>query len=158
MSVLRREVATIWMNLRTIAEIVAETVRNLPFETGGMLVGYWSHDTNNAVVVDTIAPGPGALRSLSGFVPDGEWQQERLEEVYRRSGRIHTYLGDWHSHPHGGVAPSSRDRRTARVVAAEHRARAPHPITLIAAASPSLVVSAFVARGRRLVRAVVQLY
>lgn len=154
----RRELTTIWIDLRTIQEIIAETARTLPLETGGMLIGYWSDDTRDAVIVDTIAPGPAAIHARAAFVSDGEWQQQRLEEIYRHSGRIHTYLGDWHSHPHGEAAPSPRDRHTARVVAAEQHARAPHPITLIVAASPSLAVSAFVRRRRRLVDASVQPY
>lgn len=102
-----------------------------PDETGGMLIGYWS-ETGDAVITETIEGGPGAERGRSRFVPDGQWQQERLDEIYVRSGRRHTYLGDWHSHPTGLLRPSRRDRDTAKAVSKTSEARAPEPLTLIA--------------------------
>lgn len=112
----------------------AEASDYAPDETGGMLVGYWS-DTGDAVITATIQGGPSALRRPSRFVPDGLWQQERLDEIYLQSGRVHTYLGDWHSHPLGSLRPSGRDRDTAKKVAKSTEARAPQPLTLIAAKS-----------------------
>jgi integrative and conjugative element protein (TIGR02256 family) len=94
-----------------------------------MLVGYVVDQ--DIIVRAQIEGGPKAIRERSRFVPDGEWQQERLEEIYASSGRITTYLGDWHSHPLGRPRPSGRDKRTARDVAGSRAARTPHPVTLI---------------------------
>jgi len=102
-----------------------------PDETGGMLIGYWS-ERGDAVITETIEGGPAAERGRSRFVPDGRWQQERLDEIYIHSGRRFTYLGDWHSHPTGLLRPSHRDRETAKAVAKTREARAPEPLTLIA--------------------------
>ncbi len=99
-------------------------------ESGGMLIGYWS-ENGDAVITNVVAGGPSATRRPNSFVPDGRWQQERLEEIYDRSGRLHTYLGDWHSHPAGALRPSRRDRATARKIARASEARAPQPLTLI---------------------------
>jgi integrative and conjugative element protein (TIGR02256 family) len=109
-----------------------EAALHAPDETGGMLIGYWS-DSGDAVITDTIEGGPGAVRRPSRFLPDGNWQQERLDEIYIRSGRVLTFLGDWHSHPLGGVRPSLRDRDTAKKVAKSKEARASQPLTLICA-------------------------
>jgi integrative and conjugative element protein (TIGR02256 family) len=111
----------------------AEGRRWAPDETGGMLVGYRTDNGADAdlVITDVIPAGPRAVRERVRFAPDGEWQQRRLEELYEESGRVTTFLGDWHTHPRGGVRPSRVDRRTFRTVAKEKGARAPFPLMLI---------------------------
>jgi integrative and conjugative element protein (TIGR02256 family) len=101
-----------------------------PDESGGMLIGYWSPN-GDAVITATVEGGPNAVRKRSRFEPDGKWQQQRLDEIYVRSGRMQTYLGDWHSHPDGIIRPSGRDQSTAKAVAKARDARTPHPLTLI---------------------------
>jgi integrative and conjugative element protein (TIGR02256 family) len=99
-----------------------------PNETGGMMLGYVSPGGSALAVTDIIGPGPNALHRRSRFEPDGAWQQARLVERYAASGRITTYLGDWHSHPGGGPRPSREDVRTARRVARETDSRSRHPL------------------------------
>jgi integrative and conjugative element protein (TIGR02256 family) len=114
-----------------------------------MLVGYWS-ESGEVVIAKTIEGGPRAVRRLSRFEPDGDWQQQRLDEIYIHSGRLHTYLGDWHSHPHGEPRPSFRDRETAKKIAAAKEARAPRPLTLICSEdNGEWVWAAFCYRRRR---------
>lgn len=109
--------------------MLAEAARMAPLETGGMLLGYRVGDE---VVVQAITgPGPDAKHHRARFEPDAAWQQQELERVYAESGRITTYLGDWHTHPAGVPVPSRRDRKTARKVAREKSARAPRPLTAI---------------------------
>ncbi len=59
------------------------------------------------------------------------WQRDRIATIYRESGNVVTYLGDWHSHPQGSRTPSRLDRRTARRIARFTAARVPHPLILI---------------------------
>lgn len=122
--------ATVWIPEKLLAPLEEEAAEHSPDETGGMMVGYWS-EGGEVVITETIEGGPGAVRRPSRFEPDGEWQQQRLDELYVQSGRLHTYLGDWHSHPQGIPRPSFRDRQTAKKVAAAKEARAPQPLTLI---------------------------
>jgi integrative and conjugative element protein (TIGR02256 family) len=98
-----------------------------------MLLGYQTiaSDIEEFVVVEVLGPGPGARHRRRRFEPDGPWQQERLEERYRSSGRVTTYLGDWHTHPRGRAAPSWRDVRCARRIARCRTSRARHPLMLI---------------------------
>ena len=70
------------------------------------------------------------------FTPDGTWQQGELERRYLEGGRMQTYLGDWHSHPLGGLRPSGRDLRTACKVAATREALTGEPVTVILARVP----------------------
>lgn len=123
-----------------------------PLETGGMLVGYrTSHDIGATLVItDTISGGPDAIRSRTHFVPDGVWQQHRLEALYEESGRRVTYLGDWHTHPDGRVRPSRTDRATYRRVAEDPDSRAAYPLILILALGlRSFRVGAYLLDGDR---------
>jgi len=113
------------------AEIVEESDRFAPKETGGILLGYRYAETRVAQLVELVGAGPGARRESHRFSPDGAWQSKTIAERYERSGRTLEYLGDWHSHPKN-VGPSALDRVTARRIAKAPAARCPHPIFLIA--------------------------
>lgn len=100
-----------------------------PKETGGVLMGYRSQ--GQIVITEVVGPGPGAEHFPSRFVPDHEWQETEVARIYKASGRMHTYLGDWHSHPFGGCRPSRRDIYTLWKISREEEARAPWPIMTI---------------------------
>jgi integrative and conjugative element protein (TIGR02256 family) len=120
----------VWIDARLLPEMEADAAEHAPDESGGMLIGYWA-ENGDAVITTVIPGGPAATRGPTSFAPDGHWQQKRLDEIYSRSGRLHTYLGDWHSHPAGALRPSRRDRATARKIAKASEARSPQPLTLI---------------------------
>lgn len=121
---------TLWLR-RAVAEYMeAEASHYFPRETGGVLMGYWS--SGEVVVTAAIGPGPKATHSEYGFGPDHEWQQERIANHYTASGRMETYLGDWHCHPgaeHPGL--SRKDRCTLHRIAMYSSARLPTPIMVV---------------------------
>jgi integrative and conjugative element protein (TIGR02256 family) len=108
-----------------------EAVRAFPFETGGVLLGYWAREYEEVVVTHATGPGPRAVHRMHSFVPDAEYQEAEVARLYEESGRVSTYLGDWHSHPLGTVSLSRRDRRTLRHIAGHREARAPVPIMAV---------------------------
>ncbi len=99
-----------------------------PNETGGILLGYFTSDGIDAVVIKVIGPGPNAKHHPYAFWPDGDYHQEQIEIEYERSQREHTYLGDWHVHLNGGDSLSPVDKRTLKKIAKEPMARAPNPL------------------------------
>lgn len=111
--------------------MVGESGRAEPLETGGLLIGFWAGDRVRVVVTAVIGPGSKARHEAGSFGPDQVWQQEAVARLYEESGRRHTYLGDWHNHPHGLPHPSRRDRRVAGLIARSPAARAPEPLMLI---------------------------
>jgi integrative and conjugative element protein (TIGR02256 family) len=119
---------TLWLSQDAIDEIVDEAQKMLPNETGGILLGWEHHDRCEIVIVSIIGPGAGAVHAPTAFRPDASWQDQQLAEIYERSGRRVTYLGDWHVHPLGGGALSRRDRRTLHRIATSSEARAPRPL------------------------------
>lgn len=107
----------------------------LPLETGGVLLGYWSEDRSEVVIMDVTGPGPNAVHSKTEFIPDDEYQDRMIDEIYARSGRQHTYLGDWHTHPFGEESLSYKDRRTLRRIAMLGGTGGPAPLMVVLACS-----------------------
>ena len=94
-------ISRVWVSDAVRDEFVVEAERAGDYETGGILIGYWTPDGSQAVVTQIIGPGPGALHTRTKFVPDTEYQEVEITRIYLESGRIQTYLGDWHTHPEG---------------------------------------------------------
>lgn len=126
----------VWLAASALELMLAEAGSREPLETGGMLLGWQGPDDRAGIVVARVlGPGPRAKHRRTRFVPDDRWQRRALAELYERSGRVLRYLGDWHSHPGGGSAPSARDLRTAKKIARRRSARVAAPLTLILAGS-----------------------
>lgn len=122
---------TLWLAEELLDRMRTQADEHAPLETGGMLLGW--RDETGILITGLLDAGPAAERERHRFLPDGAWQQRQLETAYNDSGRTVTYLGDWHSHPHGSGRPSPRDRKTAQQVAAHAEARVAAPLTLILA-------------------------
>lgn len=102
----------------------------MPVETGGLLIGY--HDANGDVVITEVTgPGPDAIHTESSYVPDYEYDTEQADLLYHASGRLHVYLGDWHTHPKNVDRLSRRDVRALKTIAETPSARAEEPVMII---------------------------
>lgn len=123
----------IWIPDRLLDELNLLASASFPKETGGVFIGY---DAGNGLVVTAITgPGPMAVHVPYAFTPDYNYQDAMIEHIYHESGRCHTYLGDWHTHPVGSTALSSKDRRTLLTIARHRPARIAAPIMGILAGS-----------------------
>jgi integrative and conjugative element protein (TIGR02256 family) len=119
----------VWMPRQKLQLVTHDARRWSPLETGGVLMGYRAG--SDVVVQDVVDAGPLAIRSRHSFLPDQESQLSGIADLYERSGRITTYLGDWHSHPTGEVRMSRTDERTLIRIAASIEARTPEPLMMI---------------------------
>jgi len=117
---------TAWVDRKILAAMIAESNYWCPKETGGVLMGYWSD--RDVVITDIIGPGSKAIHRRYSFTPDALWQQHEIARIYEKTGRVHTYLGDWHSHPYGGRDLSVKDLEVMIRVATHEPARAVRPI------------------------------
>lgn len=114
----------------------SEATAGYPLETGGVLVGFTSEDQRRLVISAASGPGPRAKHETWRFTPDAEFQSDFVRRHYEVSNRVHSYLGDWHTHP-GGVAKLSRiDQCTLRRIAKDKEARATKPVMAILAGGP----------------------
>jgi integrative and conjugative element protein (TIGR02256 family) len=64
-------------------------------------MGYWVEPCIELRITKMIGPGLNAFHGATSFYPDYDWQEEQIAEIYRTTGRVETYLGDWHFHPFG---------------------------------------------------------
>lgn len=85
----------------------------------------------DVVITDWIGAGPSAKHETASFEPDYDYQEREVAKIYHASGRVTTYLGDWHSHPGGGLTLSRTDRRTLERIANHPAARARRPLMMI---------------------------
>lgn len=115
-----------WISRKNVAAMWDWAGLAFPLETGGILMGYWTSDRMSVVITDIIGPGAAARLGTRGFRPDSESQLAEIDRIYTGSGRVITYLGDWHTHPSGPQALSLTDLRTLHRIATDPAARAPH--------------------------------
>jgi integrative and conjugative element protein (TIGR02256 family) len=123
---------TVWIARTATHALLDEANDKAPLETGGILLGYIAPSNGDAVVTATIGPGPAADHTRTSFTPDADHHERELARRYEASGRLHTYLGDWHSHPPGGASLSPQDLRTLRRIALYKSARISEPLMIVA--------------------------
>lgn len=121
----------LWIPAAAVGELLTEAQHLRPAESGGVLLGYWAHESTEAVITGVIGPGPDAEHRTDGFRPDAEYHQAAVGDAYARSGRRVIYLGDWHSHPASRAVPSKKDRGVLRRIASDPGARLAQPLMLI---------------------------
>lgn len=134
----KKEQRIAWIRRSVSNSLLVEAERVSPYETGGCLIGYWVVPFKEVVVTQAIGPGPNAVHKKYEFKPDHEWQESEIARIYQESGRLHTYLGDWHTHPNtSNTRLSCRDLQTLNRIAKCESARAQVPLMAILAGSYS---------------------
>jgi integrative and conjugative element protein (TIGR02256 family) len=132
---MKSPIEPIWLPRKLHDAMRELATRAYPSETGGVLMGF---DAGNGLVVtELIGPGPRAIHERHTFTPDYQYQDAEIKRIYTDSRRLHTYLGDWHSHPDGSASLSPKDKRALRVIAAHKAARAKAPVMAILAGATS---------------------
>ena len=127
--------AALWVAGAAEREVRAEARKHGDVETGGVLLGYWVRGA--VVVTAALGPGPGAQRTRTSFRPDAAWQRQSIATAYAASGRTHTYLGDWHTHPGGTSTLSRTDRRTLAAIDNYAPARASRAVLAVLGPTPT---------------------
>jgi integrative and conjugative element protein (TIGR02256 family) len=105
-----------------------------PKETGGVVMGYKLKET--FYITDVVGPGEKAVHDYNSFSPDNNFHEKEIARIYKESGRIHTYLGDWHTHPCQRAYLSERDKKTLRNISAFKPSRLPEPLMIILGSNP----------------------
>src|SRR5690606_25712327 len=101
----------IWIRNELYEEIIGAVKEFLPYETGGVLLGY-KDVKGSFVVTEIIGSGSDAVHQEDYFLPDGPFQQKEINRVFFASEGETSYLGDWHSHPYKKPYLSSIDLST----------------------------------------------
>ena len=81
----------------------------LPNETGGVLIGSFDMARRIIYVVDATEAPLDSQECTNGFLRGLEGLQEEVDAIQEATSGMLGYVGEWHSHPTGNVAPSSPD-------------------------------------------------
>lgn len=118
---------TVRMSRKLLCLCEAEVSNTFPLESGGVLMGR-RLDKSLWQIDHVIGPGTNAVHGRFHFIPDLQWQHERIaERFYETNGRS-TYLGDWHSHPsasHGKLSQKDKDAIKTIIQAPEAKCESP---------------------------------
>ena len=94
--------------------------KQLPNETGGIIVGYIDHKQKSINIVDAMKAPKDSKASASSFERGVEGLLVKLDEIKRRTANLVDYIGEWHSHPRrSSTSPSSLDIALLAYLAAE---------------------------------------
>lgn len=86
--------------------IITEAAASLDgTETGGLLLG--SAESDQIEVRHAGGPGPAARRTAVTFDRDLRHAQQVAAEAWAKDRS--QWIGEWHTHPRGPLAPSARD-------------------------------------------------
>lgn len=132
-----RKLTTAWLEQKAWQQMLEQSTKWLPSETGGILMGYWSGSGSEVIITDVIGPGRAAHHSRTHFEPDYAFQEQEVERIYRASDGSDTYLGDWHSHGELTAKLSKRDRRTHGRMASDPASRSPRALMAILGNGPT---------------------
>ncbi len=92
-----------------ISEPLIDRMRNImyhksPNETGGALLGSVFLYPKTVVITDIIDAPPDSIEMPTLFILGVEGLEQKIKATEKRTNGKVTYLGTWHSHPHGGKA------------------------------------------------------
>ncbi|SDG59370.1 integrative and conjugative element protein, VC0181 family [Microbacterium sp. 77mftsu3.1] len=94
------------MHRSALELIMRESVASLDgTETGGLVLG--STEFERIEIRHAGGPGPRARRTASTFDRDLNHAQLIAADAWERDRS--QWIGEWHTHPHGPLAPSGRD-------------------------------------------------
>lgn len=126
------KIKTVWISQAVHDLILESGQEKFPLETGGVLMGYLDSTRTELVISDASTAGSNALHYKHAYIPDYEYDNAYVEETYAASGRVHTYLGDWHTHPKGSCKMSFRDKLTLNRIGKDKDNLIDVPVMLIA--------------------------
>lgn len=122
--------------------------KHFPYETGGVLLGYFDLNVKVVVIVDALAAPPDSTSLEDSFTRGIEGLAEAVAEVSRRTAGVVGYLGEWHSHPPGHSArPSLADIRQLAYLASGMEADGLPAFSMIVGESEVEVISGSVLPG-----------
>ncbi len=114
-----------------LSKIKTLSIKAIPNETGGTLVGYYCEHDMKACITDAFEPIKGAKRKRTKFYRPPDSLDRQLSEIYRKSeGKIY-YLGEWHTHPLSSTQPSDQDKRSLTELAKSQDVATDTPILIV---------------------------
>jgi integrative and conjugative element protein (TIGR02256 family) len=80
-------------------------------ESGGIIIGTLNPAANQIIATDVTEPQKKDRQSTFAFLRSEYGHQEIMNNLWESSGRIKTYLGEWHTHNQNIPKPSCIDKK-----------------------------------------------
>ncbi len=85
--------------------------KEIPNETGGILLGYYDFNLMNLVIVDSLPAPEDSDSGLTWFERGTQGLTAAVQDAFNRTSGNVQYVGEWHSHPDGcSIDPSQNDK------------------------------------------------
>lgn len=105
-----------------------------PNETGGILIGYYTHCLHWAILSDVSSATSDSVSGIGWFYRGTRGLQRLLLGTWKR--KRHFYLGEWHFHPFGAAHPSRVDVEQMASIAGSANYHSPEPLLLLIGGEP----------------------
>lgn len=107
---LRRHIGewTVTVDGRLVAQLRQERQKQLPSETGGVLLGIVDFEGRAIHVAHALTAPPDSQGSAAGFERGVQGLESGIEEACKTVMHQIRYVGEWHSHPKGATAAPSK--------------------------------------------------
>lgn len=99
-------------------------------ETGGILIGSYSHDYTTAEIIEATSPPADSKFGRDWFHRGTDGLEELLVARWNSQPRTH-YVGEWHFHTANVPWPSPQDKRQMKEVARDRRYDCAQPLLVI---------------------------
>jgi len=110
--------------------------RSPEWETGGVLIGFYSADLSTVVITQATPPPLDSTRSHSWFLRGVAGLTQLFERLWRQRERVY-YVGEWHYHPESRVMPSAYDFAQMAQIARGTNYQCNAPVMLIVGMQPA---------------------
>ena len=104
---LKEKNLSIQIENKIIDEMILSARKHYPNEFGGLLIGFYANGNKDLIITNFLTP-KSFKASPVYFERETKDLQEALKAFYH-SYPSKYYVGEWHSHPGGGTAPSNKD-------------------------------------------------
>lgn len=99
-------------------------------ETGGILIGSYSHDYTTVEIIEATRPPADSKFGRDWFHRGTDGLEELLMSRWNSQPRTH-YVGEWHFHTDNVPWPSPQDKRQMKEVARDRRYDCAQPLLII---------------------------
>src|SRR6266567_9327981 len=114
-----------------IREMLALAQRHAPAEVGTSLIGRYSNDGWQAIVIGLAPLAQDSRGSRNEFYRGVKGLRKFYRRLFERFRRQRHYVGEWHSHPDGPPSPSPTDKLNQDAIAKDHATDCPESILII---------------------------
>lgn len=120
---------TISFDRSIIEKIESYCKKQSTYETGGIIIGYYSSDQSSAMICDVTGAPLDSKSGRSSFFRGINGLNKYLKDLWKE-GKY--YLGEWHYHPDFSSTPSGNDNQQMINISTNKNFACPEPILIVA--------------------------